>query len=219
MRARPILRLLVPGIIFLVSTWLYFALEHEMIAEKEDWFDARVFNFLKDYLTPGVLELFRSLTFFGSAPFLMAAFAITIICLLIVKRKKEALALTLTGAGSFVLLEGFKFIFKRIRPDKPYFRIPKDYSFPSGHAFHSFIFYSILVLLIWKTNWDKKWKIVISIALFLFVLLIGLSRIVLRYHFSSDVVAGFCLGCSCLMAYLLIREIRARRLNKLNTAV
>ena len=69
MRARPILRLLVPGIIFLVSTWLYFALEHEMIAEKEDWFDARVFNFLKDYLTPGVLELFRSLTFFGSAPF------------------------------------------------------------------------------------------------------------------------------------------------------
>jgi len=194
---------------FLVSTGTFVAIAHEMVTEKEDNFDIRIISLLEGRVSPAVAGVFKLLTFFGSTGFLISAFVLVALALLIAKRRKEAASVAIAGLLSCVLLESLKFFFKRIRPAAPVFEKLDNFSFPSGHAFYSFIFYGILSLLIWKTGWDKKWKILLPALLVLFVLSIGLSRIVLRYHFSSDVIGGFCLGCSCLSLYLIYRVKRS----------
>ncbi|MBP3272990.1 MAG: phosphatase PAP2 family protein [Ruminococcus sp.] len=69
-------------------------------------------------------------------------------------------------------------------PESARIRIPKDYSFPSGHTMSSFIAASILA----EANF---WMGVIAIVL---AALIGFSRLYLYVHFPSDVVIGAVLG-------------------------
>lgn len=61
---------------------------------------------------------------------------------------------------------------------------PSDYSFPSGHAMHSFT----AAFMLWFHN-----RKVGSAALFL-AGLIAFSRLYLFVHYPTDVLAGFCIG-------------------------
>lgn len=74
-------------------------------------------------------------------------------------------------------------------------RVPKDYSFPSGHTMSSFSCATVLF------NYKKKWGI---IALVLAVL-IAFSRMYLFVHYPTDVLAGLAIGVimSALCDYLL----------------
>ena len=58
----------------------------------------------------------------------------------------------------------------------------------------SFAFYGLLIYLAYKyleTVW-LKWTIIVALASL--ILLIGFSRIYLRVHYASDVLAGFAVG-------------------------
>ncbi len=193
-------------IILLLLCFLFISgfvvLAHEVVVEKEDWFDTRVFVFLNDHIDPSLINLFKVFTFFGSIGFIVSAFALVTLWLVLIRRKKDAIAVGITGIITGLLVEIFKLFFQRSRPDIPLLAPLHNYSFPSGHAFSAFIFYSILSLIIWKTRWPNKWKILSIFLLFVFILAIGISRIVLRYHYASDVVGGFCLGGACLAGYL-----------------
>jgi undecaprenyl-diphosphatase len=195
--------LIVLGSLLLFSIALFVVVANEMVVEKEDKLDLMIFHFMKGYLSPFVVTTFTLLTFFGSTLFLVSCYLDLSVVLFLFKKRKEALSVVIAGIVSFILLEGLRLIFKRLRPEMPVLTGADNYSFPSGHAFYSFVFYSAIALLIWKAGWSRKWKIIFSIGLSLFVLLIGLSRIVLRYHFASDVVAGFSLGLACLSLYLI----------------
>jgi undecaprenyl-diphosphatase len=52
------------------------------------------------------------------------------------------------------------------------------------------------VYVLWKEDIKPVWKWIFSILLILFSVAIGISRVVLRYHFASDIIAGFCIGFS-----------------------
>ncbi len=70
----------------------------------------------------------------------------------------------------------------------------KGFSFPSGHALMSVTFYGLLIVIVWefvKAPW-LRW--LLSILLALLILIIGFSRVYLRVHYASDVVAGFSVG-------------------------
>ena len=97
-----------------------------------------------------------------------------------------------------------KRLFNRPRPDIPLLEEARGLSFPSGHAMVSFCFYGLLAYIIWKSD-AKKWvKWVAVIMLFLLVLFIGFSRIYLKVHYASDVMAGFCVGLIWLVLCLWI---------------
>jgi undecaprenyl-diphosphatase len=58
------------------------------------------------------------------------------------------------------------------------------------------------------------WKWVLSLLLLLFALSIGISRIILRYHYASDVLAGFCLGFVwALLSLWLLKMFRRSHRN------
>lgn len=177
------------------------------MGEKEDWFDSRVFSFLHAYSTPAMIQFFRILTFFGSTWFVFGAYCVIIIYLLVKRRRDEAVNIAIISISSSLLLFGLKDYFARHRPEAPLFKALTNYSFPSGHALSSFILCCVLILLVRKSGWSKGWKISLSIILLTISILIGISRIVLRYHFASDVIAGYCAGLAwvILFQYLLKR--------------
>jgi undecaprenyl-diphosphatase len=79
----------------------------------------------------------------------------------------------------------------------------RSYSFPSGHAFGTLIFYGLFAYLDYTylsspVNW------LITILLASLISLIGISRIYLKTHYPSDVVGGWLLGAISL---LLIIEL------------
>jgi membrane-associated phospholipid phosphatase len=203
------LRTLLFAFLFLVSLAFFAILAHEVVGENEDWFDTRAFTFLKRYSTPAVIEFFKLLTFFGSVPFLLCAYPVLIIYLLAKRRKGDAINVGIIAITSTALMLGLKFFFQRNRPPLPLFNALNSFSFPSGHALSSFILAGVLIFLIRKTQWSQFWKWVAAILLILLSLLIGISRIVLRYHYASDVVAGFCLGFAwVIFSFYLQRRLK-----------
>jgi undecaprenyl-diphosphatase len=73
-----------------------------------------------------------------------------------------------------------------------------SYSFPSGHSMNSIAFYGLLCWLLLQVSISKKKYVRIMMISFFstLIFLIGLSRIYLRVHYPTDVMAGFLAG-SC----------------------
>lgn len=94
------------------------------------------------------------------------------------------------GANSIV-----KLIFRRLRPETMYVESMaiKSYSFPSGHAFGSMVFYGLIAYLCYQ-HVAKPFNIVGALLLAFLIIAIGVSRVSLGAHFPSDVLVGWLLG-------------------------
>jgi undecaprenyl-diphosphatase len=74
-------------------------------------------------------------------------------------------------------------------------------------------FYGLLIYLVWRNIQNKTVKWLITILLLLIIFFIGLSRIYLRVHYPTDVMAGFCLGVIWLILSISILN-RMERISK-----
>ena len=193
-------------LLFIISLFFFSIISHEVVLEKEDWFDKTVFDYLRTYSSPFNIDLFNFFTFFGSSTFLFPAYIILIILLIYKNQKSDAIDVAILGITSTLLLYILKISFARARPDFPLLRQLSSYSFPSGHTLSSFIFFSVLVVEVWKFEIDKKWKISLTVLFTFLSLTVALSRIVLRYHYASDVLAGLSLGIAYVLLFFWLRK-------------
>ena len=203
------LKLVLVSILFVAAIFLFGYLADEVVLEQEDIFDSRVFHFLAQFATPTFIKIAHTITFFGSSYFFFPAYLLLVLYFLFRRKWGYALDIALVGISSTLLMTVMKHIFHRQRPDHPIFKALTNYSFPSGHALSSFIFCSVLIYIVWHGRLTKAWKWIVSVLLFLFALCIGISRIVLRYHYPSDVLAGMCLGFAwSIFSLWLLRKFR-----------
>ena len=94
------------------------------------------------------------------------------------------------------------FILQRPRPIE--FKIINEtgYSFPSGHSMISMAFYGYIIYLIYNNIKNKYLKTALISILSLLIVMIGISRIYLGVHYTSDVCAGFLVSISYLIIYI-----------------
>lgn len=153
-----------------------------------------VSNLISDKLTP----LVKVVTWFGSATCLIL---LTVILFIIIKNKKAGLLIGTNLVIISILNQTLKSLLQRPRPTG--FRIINEtgYSFPSGHSMISMAFYGFLIYLIYKNIKNKCLKFTLIIILFILIISIGLSRIYLGVHYTSDVFAGFLLSIAYLIFY------------------
>jgi len=206
------IKTLLVSLLFIISLFVFGYLAHEIVGENERAFDEKVFHFFAGYSTPGFIKINRILTFFGASYFSISAYIILLTILFVSGRKTDGINIIIIAVTSSALMFGLKQYFHRKRPDLPLIRTLDNFSFPSGHALSSFIFCSVLVYLVWKGSLSKPWKWILSVLLILFSICIGISRIVLRYHYASDVIAGFCLALAWVIFSLwLERKLTSRK--------
>ena len=152
---------------------------------------------ISDFITP----ISKLITSVGGTIFLIC---VTIILLLTIKNKKIGLSICLNLIIITALNQLLKNILQRPRPTE--FRIINEsgYSFPSGHSMVSMAFYGFLIYLIYKYVQNKKIKYTLITILSILIFFIGISRIYLGVHYTSDVLGGFLISISYLIIYTRI---------------
>lgn len=150
---------------------------------------------IRDSLTP----IFKIITWFGSATCLIL---LALILFFTIKNKKVGLLISANLIIITILNQALKIIVQRPRPTE--YRIINEagYSFPSGHSMVSMAFYGFLIYLIYKNIKNKYLKISLIVILSLLIVMIGISRIYLGVHYTSDVCAGFLVSLSYLIIYI-----------------
>lgn len=145
------------------------------------------------------IPIAKFITNFGGAIFLIV---LTIILLISIKNKKIGLSIFSNLAIITILNQLLKRILQRPRPTK--YRIIEEtgYSFPSGHSMISMAFYGYLIYLIYKYVENKYVKWILISLLSVLICLIGVSRIYLGVHYTSDVLGGFFISISYLVIYV-----------------
>mgnify|MGYP004515987059 FL=1 len=150
---------------------------------------------ISDFVTP----IAKFITNFGGAIFLIV---LTIVLFIVIKNKKIGVSIFSNLVIVTILNQLLKGILQRPRPTE--YRIIEEtgYSFPSGHSMISMAFYGYLIYLIYKYVKNKYIKWTSIVVLSLLICTIGISRIYLGVHYTSDVLGGFLISISYLVIFI-----------------
>jgi undecaprenyl-diphosphatase len=167
--------------------------------------DLAVFEKLKSLPTPRRNQFMLLITLLGKHQFLIPANLFLIVYFLAIARQTwlsiRVLAIALS---SLVLMLLLKWLFGRKRPLSPLLQAAKGLSFPSGHAIMSVSFFGLIIYCIHHLGLQQWIVIASTILLVIIILLIGFSRVYLRVHYASDVIAGFVIGLIWLLISLTV---------------
>jgi undecaprenyl-diphosphatase len=155
----------------------------------------------------GLPEIARDLTALGSPAVLILVTGAAWLSLILAQQRAMAwvtLGSVLSGLGITVVLKN---VFARSRPDAIYHAaVAAGYSFPSGHAMMSAVVYLTLSVLIARTTRHAALRRCAVAIAALLSLLVGLTRIYLGVHWTSDVVGGWIVGAAWALGCWLMAE-------------
>ena len=156
-------------------------------------------KFITNAIPESAHNILEIITTIGGTKVLPIIILIVGFTAIILKKEKYGLLIlinSLLATGSYIIIKN---VIQRPRPNPFRFIEETGYSFPSGHATNNMAFCGILIYLICKNVKNKKLKIISTILLSLWVLIIGISRIYFNVHYVSDIIAGFILGLICIL--------------------
>lgn len=150
------------------------------------------------FISETTIPIAKVITQLGGAFFLVA---LGIVLTIMIKNKKVGLAIWINLIIVTVINFLLKYILQRPRPTG--YRIVEEsgYSFPSGHSMISMAFYGFLIYLIYMNIENKKVKYGLIGLLSITIIGIGMSRIFLGVHYTSDVLAGFLISIAYVIVY------------------
>lgn len=166
--------------------------------------DSTLYNFICRYfMGDAMTSLVKGVTWFGST------FGIVFICFIILcvfRNKRINLCIVSNLLIVSIINYLLKIVFMRARPDINPLVVETSYSFPSGHAMISMAFYGYLIYIMYYYIDNKIIKRLFIYLLSILILLIGISRIYLGVHYTSDVIGGFCFAIVYLIIYTSITK-------------
>jgi membrane-associated phospholipid phosphatase len=122
-----------------------------------------------------------------------------VLLLAVRKRFRDALFVTATVAGVAVFEPLFKRAFERQPPGDA-----AGFSFPSGSAMASMAIVAAVAILAWPTR--ARWLVLLGGAALVFGF--GAAIVILRWHYPSDVIAGWCVAVVWVSALSLFGRRR-----------
>lgn len=202
--------------VFAVSLFSFLLIAFRVFYLDKTGADEKAFAFAHTLVNESTTQAMEIVTFFGSHYFLIPANLLVAGYFLLTKKSRYSIKVSAIALTSVLIMLGLKLLFNRHRPLIPLLEPAKGLSFPSGHAFMSVCFYGLLMIIIWREERPHpvlKWTLLSLVIVLL--LFIGFSRIYLRVHYFTDVVAGFCIGSFwLLLSSFLIDRIRPTGLKK-----
>jgi membrane-associated phospholipid phosphatase len=200
-------------VLFLAGS-LWLALSASGSPASTTW-DGRITEALVAARTPGLSRLMWVFTILGDTPVMAALVSATVLLLFAWGKWTRASLLAGAMASAQGLSSLSKAVFQRPRPPQidMVIKEPGSYSFPSGHAFISVVFIGLLVFLAfrWLDAHPRSLgsraasvglRAIIVVTAAAVTALVGLSRVYLGVHWTSDVLAGWCFGAAWLSVIL-----------------
>ena len=157
-----------------------------------------VFESLRSIATPGLDRVIKVVTDLGSTTFYMIVIPVLYWCV----SKSLGFSLAIVLSVSNYINVGIKFIVCRIRPYVafPHLNAPEylkltgtGYSFPSGHAQGTSVFWTYLARSV-----RRRW---IAVTGTVVVAVVAFTRVYATCHYPTDVLAGAALGLAIALAY------------------
>ena len=120
--------------------------------------------------------------------------------------RTSATTLVFTVALGSLLGAGLKLLFGRVRPALEVARIalPESYSFPSGHALSSVLFFGSVAFLIMLHVKNLKRATAGAAVCLLAAFSIAIARVYLGVHYFGDIVGSWLLGFGLLTVMMLV---------------
>jgi undecaprenyl-diphosphatase len=179
-------------VVSLLGLSLFAAVGSEVFEQETGGFDDAVRAWVLAHQLEAVSRAFRLITFVGSANALAWLAVVMAVWLWRSKRLHIAAVVITAPAVATALFVGFKDLFRRAHPAGAGPLHLVSYSFPSGHATASM---AVLVTIAYILAREGLLSHRVALLLgFLGPLLVGLSRIYLDVHWTTDVLGGWGLG-------------------------
>ena len=167
--------------------------------------DSQISNFIYGFRQPWLTSLMIFISDLGAEYSIVLSILIVII-LIRKKHKREAFNFIIILIMGFLINYSLKGIIQRPRPDLSPLVTESYYSFPSGHAMNSTVFYLTLSFYFFHFTRKKKMSFWLTVLSLIMIGLIGLSRVYLGVHFPSDIAAGYIIGFWWFITAILISK-------------
>lgn len=187
------LTLLVIGFLYILS--IFSGLVEDVIkSEAIVSIDIRVENLLFVFRHESITQLFLWITALGKSTVWIFGAVIVSIILWLMHKHRQMLGYWIAVIGSALSAVIGKYLVHRLRPSGVGVYTEDSFSFPSGHATMSTVFYGFLIYLYLLSGKSWRQKINAFFGGSLIIILIGFSRLYLGVHYLSDVLGGISLG-------------------------
>lgn len=169
-------------------------------------FDLPVYQFVMSVfpVSMSMTAIMKMITTLGSTIVIVAGILSVAI---LIKNKKYFKIFLFANLFGVILNNILKLIIHRPRPSTTMILAGESsYSFPSGHSMMSMIFYGLVIYYVTKFV-KKKWiRNLLVCLLSAIILAVGITRIFLGVHYSTDVLAGYVIGFVYLFVFIKILE-------------
>ncbi len=192
-------------VLFLTSLIAFVWIAKYVFLDDKTAFDDAAFSFLQTWVSDINTNVMNAFTLLGKVEFLLPAHLVLTLWFLFVRKHRwYTIKVPVIGLSSGLIMVGLKSLFGRERPLIPLLEPVGGLSFPSGHALCSMTFYGLIIYFLWNRIKHPFWRWAMVFILSLVIIIIGVSRVYLRVHHASDVIAGFALGLIWLVISLKI---------------
>jgi undecaprenyl-diphosphatase len=186
----------------LVLVVLAIKISEDVLGGESGPVDKAVLLYIHAHVPGFMTPFFSAITVTGSAKFLFPVTTFLTILLLLAKRGSEALLLSVSVVSAALIVFIIKTSVGRHRPMLWETEYYWGSSFPSGHTLAVAAFATAATLLALKFRPASQG--IFMILAFLWIFLVGLSRLVLGVHWPTDVLAAACIGTFLPLAIKVI---------------
>ncbi|PKB80250.1 MAG: hypothetical protein BZY88_09165 [SAR202 cluster bacterium Io17-Chloro-G9] len=148
----------------------------------------------------------QALDVLGELPLVLGLVTGLTLALVVLRRRADAVMVVATlffmAAG-----QSLKPVVGRARPDHMLAGAESaGFGFPSGHSVYAFLFGGLLIYLAGGLISHALIRRIVQVAVVLWVVSTGASRVYLGVHWPSDVIGGFMFGAISLTVILTLRN-------------
>jgi membrane protein DedA with SNARE-associated domain/uncharacterized integral membrane protein len=196
-----------------IFVWIFGGITEDVLTGdplvKVDWW---VMHNVRHLRTSIVTKIMTAFTHLAGGMAITAGSLVIIIYLLFRKRFDYLMAYISAIIGGSVLVLLLKVAIHRRRPvtETSLFGAG-GWSFPSGHAMMSVVFYGMILYLTIRRVHSWELRVFMVVAAGFVVFLLGLSRIYLQVHYLSDVIAGYAGGLFWLTVCITALEVYRKK--------
>jgi membrane-associated phospholipid phosphatase len=169
----------------------------DMVADlgSPGYLDTSVWAWFVEHRSPVMTFLMKAVSLVGDTPEMALLAIVGAMLLWRAQHRIEAAVVLAAASGSSLLINGFKTLYDRPRPPVGQrLAIETNPSLPSGHALGSVVVIGVLAVVVLLVVRNVVVRVLAVAAAVVTVATIGISRLYLGVHWTTDVLTGWFLG-------------------------